>query len=129
MPEDVAQEALVRGYVRWRRLRRHPNPKAWVARVSTNLASGDSPVREGLFPSRRAGESELRPAGVSTPASLGPRETRQWQVSFNTRSAEAARQRNPPNPYLAPGDYDAAAVIVGRGGNWYAPPLLLTIAR
>lgn len=36
--DDVAQEALVRAFVRWRRLRRHPHPKAWVARVSTNLA-------------------------------------------------------------------------------------------
>ena len=34
--EDVAQEALVRAYARWRRIRGHAEP--WVARVATNLA-------------------------------------------------------------------------------------------
>ncbi len=34
--EDVAQEALARAYLAWRRVSDHPD--AWVARVATNLA-------------------------------------------------------------------------------------------
>lgn len=34
--EEVAQEALVRAYLRWRRVA--PYAEAWVARVATNLA-------------------------------------------------------------------------------------------
>lgn len=34
--EDVAQEALTRAFVRWRRIRDHAEP--WVARVAGNLA-------------------------------------------------------------------------------------------
>ncbi len=34
--EDVAQEALVRAYVRWRKVRHYP--EAWVARTAGNLA-------------------------------------------------------------------------------------------
>ena len=34
--EDVAQEALTRAFVRWRRVRGHAEP--WVARVAGNLA-------------------------------------------------------------------------------------------
>lgn len=34
--EDVAQEALTRAFVRWRRVRGHAEP--WVARVAANLA-------------------------------------------------------------------------------------------
>ena len=33
---DVAQEAMTRAFVHWRRARRHPEP--WVARVTSNLA-------------------------------------------------------------------------------------------
>jgi len=33
--EDVAQEALARAFVRWRRV--HEFPEAWVVRVATNL--------------------------------------------------------------------------------------------
>jgi RNA polymerase sigma factor (sigma-70 family) len=35
---DVAQEALVRAYVRWRRVSQLALPPAWVAKVSGNLA-------------------------------------------------------------------------------------------
>lgn len=34
--EDVAQEALIRAYARWRRV--EPHADAWISRVSTNLA-------------------------------------------------------------------------------------------
>lgn len=36
--EDVASEALARAYARWRTVRRHPAPEAWVLRTATNLA-------------------------------------------------------------------------------------------
>lgn len=52
--EDIAQEALTRAHVRWRRVHRHAEP--WVARVATNLAI--DAVRRG---SRRGGRT-LSPA-------------------------------------------------------------------
>lgn len=36
--EDLASEALARAYARWRSVRRHPAPDAWVLRTATNLA-------------------------------------------------------------------------------------------
>jgi RNA polymerase sigma-70 factor (sigma-E family) len=36
--EEIAQEALARAYVRWRKVADHDEP--WVARVATNLAIG-----------------------------------------------------------------------------------------
>lgn len=37
--EDVAQEAFVRLYARWRRVSRYDKPGAWVRRVAIRLAS------------------------------------------------------------------------------------------
>jgi RNA polymerase sigma-70 factor (sigma-E family) len=37
--EDVAQEAFVRLYARWRRISRYERPGAWVRRVAIRLAS------------------------------------------------------------------------------------------
>lgn len=39
LAQDVAQEALTRAFVHWRRVARHPDPAAWVARVVANLAA------------------------------------------------------------------------------------------
>lgn len=36
--EDLAAEALARAYARWRTVRQHPNPDAWLLRVLGNLA-------------------------------------------------------------------------------------------
>jgi RNA polymerase sigma-70 factor (ECF subfamily) len=36
--EEVAQEAMIRAYTRWRTVRGYPRP--WVSRVATNLAIG-----------------------------------------------------------------------------------------
>jgi RNA polymerase sigma-70 factor (ECF subfamily) len=36
--EDLAAEALARAYARWRSVRNHPNPDAWLLRVLGNLA-------------------------------------------------------------------------------------------
>lgn len=36
--EEIAQEAFVRAYDRWRKVRAHPAPDAWVLRVTINLA-------------------------------------------------------------------------------------------
>ena len=50
--EDLAQEALARAYLRWRKVA--PYDEAWVARVATNLAIGRW---------RRHGRVELRADG------------------------------------------------------------------
>lgn len=54
LAQDVAQEALTRAFVHWRRVARHPDSAAWVARVAANLAadwwrrrSTPAPPREG----------------------------------------------------------------------------------
>jgi RNA polymerase sigma-70 factor (sigma-E family) len=57
--EDVAQEALIRAYARWRRVQGHAEP--WVARVATNLALDELRRR-----SRRPA-----PAGPSVPDEAG----------------------------------------------------------
>jgi RNA polymerase sigma-70 factor (ECF subfamily) len=36
--EEIAQEAFVRAFDRWRAVRAHPAPEAWVLRVTINLA-------------------------------------------------------------------------------------------
>ncbi len=36
--EDLAAEALARAYARWKTVRDHPNPDAWLLRVVGNLA-------------------------------------------------------------------------------------------
>jgi RNA polymerase sigma-70 factor (ECF subfamily) len=38
LAEDLAAEALARAYARWRTVRSHPNPDAWLLRVLGNLA-------------------------------------------------------------------------------------------
>ena len=36
--EDLAAEAFARAYARWGKVRRHPNPDAWLLRVVGNVA-------------------------------------------------------------------------------------------
>ena len=36
--EEIAQEAFVRAFDRWRTVSAHPSPEAWVLRVTINLA-------------------------------------------------------------------------------------------
>jgi RNA polymerase sigma-70 factor (sigma-E family) len=36
--EDLAAEAFARAYARWSKVRRHPNPDAWLLRVVGNVA-------------------------------------------------------------------------------------------
>jgi RNA polymerase sigma-70 factor (ECF subfamily) len=37
--EDIVREAFVRASARWRQLREHPAPEAWVRRVALNLVT------------------------------------------------------------------------------------------
>lgn len=50
--QDVAQEALARAYLRWRRVAGYAEP--WVVRVSTNLALGRIRKRRPLEARREA---------------------------------------------------------------------------
>jgi RNA polymerase sigma-70 factor (sigma-E family) len=38
LAEDLAAEAFARAYSRWAKVRRHPNPDAWLLRVVGNVA-------------------------------------------------------------------------------------------
>ena len=41
---EAVQEAFVRAYTRWRRVRRLDNPTAWVRRVAINLFTRPTPA-------------------------------------------------------------------------------------
>lgn len=51
--EDIAAEAFARAYSRWGRVRRHPNPDAWLLRVVGNV-SIDQIRRESRRPQLEA---------------------------------------------------------------------------
>jgi RNA polymerase sigma-70 factor (ECF subfamily) len=40
--EELAQEAFIRAYDRWRQVRKHPAPDAWILRTLNNLAIDDA---------------------------------------------------------------------------------------
>ena len=66
--EDLAAEALARAFARWKQVRSHPNPDAWLLRVVGNLAidhmrrdrSGSHPPREGAASDRPDDDAVLR---------------------------------------------------------------------
>ncbi len=60
--EDVAQEAFIRLYARWRRISRYERPGAWVRRVAIRLASR----------SLRAGRRTVLQAEVEDPGRTEP---------------------------------------------------------
>jgi RNA polymerase sigma factor (sigma-70 family) len=71
--EDIAQEAMIAAYRRWREIEQYDVPAAWVRRVCANLAT--SSVR------RRAVEARalLRAGGLrQTPTELEPRDEEFW---------------------------------------------------
>lgn len=59
--EDIAAESFARAYSQWERVRRHPNPDAWLLRVVGNV-SIDQIRRESRRPNLevRASEGALR---------------------------------------------------------------------
>lgn len=71
-PEDLAAEGLARAYARWPRLRQIPYRRAWLFRVTANVAldgrrrigtslrhaAGDAPLTEGA-PDRSSTEDEV----------------------------------------------------------------------
>jgi RNA polymerase sigma-70 factor (ECF subfamily) len=65
LAEDLAAEALARAYASWQRLRRHPNPDAWLMTVIGNLAIDH--VRRASRPVQREGtSSQPRPDEQAT---------------------------------------------------------------
>jgi RNA polymerase sigma-70 factor (sigma-E family) len=73
--EDVAQEAFVRLYARWRRISRYDKPGAWVRRVAIRLASRArrrpralSLVRDHRAPAETSPDPDLHEALMRLPA-------------------------------------------------------------
>jgi RNA polymerase sigma-70 factor (ECF subfamily) len=62
--EDVAQEAFIRLYARWRRISRYERPGAWVRRVAIRLASR---ARRRIPPAQPSAD---HPAPTAAPADL-----------------------------------------------------------
>jgi RNA polymerase sigma-70 factor (sigma-E family) len=67
--EDVAQEAFIRLYARWRRVSRYDPPGAWVRRVAIRLASrargrrsASGTMEDRLAPVETAPDPDLRRA-------------------------------------------------------------------
>ena len=56
--DDCVQEAFIRAYARWRRVRRYDNPATWVRRVAINLSrdAKRSETRRRRREDRQAGE-------------------------------------------------------------------------
>jgi RNA polymerase sigma-70 factor (ECF subfamily) len=76
--EDVAQEAMARAYERWRRVRVHERPDAWLFLTAYRLASS---LRRRLAVRRRAGAAAPQPGDLfgglvlsDLMASLDPRQ-------------------------------------------------------
>jgi RNA polymerase sigma-70 factor (ECF subfamily) len=65
---DLAQEAFVRAYARWRAVSRHPCPEAWLFRVVSNLAVSRHRRERLRFRSERAWSGWT----TATPAPDGP---------------------------------------------------------
>ena len=72
--EDVAQEAFVRLYARWRRVSRYERPGAWVRRVAIRLASRarrrprPATLTEGAARPEPTADPDLRRALLALPA-------------------------------------------------------------
>jgi len=62
--EDLAQEALVRVWMKWKKVSRMNSPEAWTYRTAFNLAS--SWGRRGQAERRAVGRLAARPGSVAT---------------------------------------------------------------
>jgi RNA polymerase sigma factor (sigma-70 family) len=70
--EELAQEAFTRAYDRWRQVRKHPAPDAWILRTVNNLAIDDARrrVRRPTAP-LRADDSRLTSPGHERSTVIG----------------------------------------------------------
>ncbi|CAN5580782.1 hypothetical protein BH10ACT3_BH10ACT3_20900 [soil metagenome] len=62
LAEDIAAEAFARAYARWAKVRKHPNPDAWLLRVVGNVAV-DHVRHEARRPEPEAGRVRHDPSG------------------------------------------------------------------
>jgi RNA polymerase sigma-70 factor (sigma-E family) len=86
--EDQVAEAFAKAWVSWRKVRRHPAPRAWVVRTALN--TGASWWR------RRRGELPLADHDLTTPGDLGggldaSLRTALWRLPARQREVIALR--------------------------------------
>jgi RNA polymerase sigma-70 factor (sigma-E family) len=104
LAEDLAAEALARAYARWRSVRRHPAPDAWVLRTATNLAI--DALRRGRATPEPAAATDaadlvaLRLALAGALRSLSPR---QRQIVVLRYLADLSEQEVADTLSLSPG--------------------------
>src|SRR5262245_33333566 len=63
--QDLAQEAYIRAWQHWRRVRRYEHPESWLRLVATRLCTD----RWRWLGVRRRGQAELRPPDPAPPPS------------------------------------------------------------
>ena len=97
--EEIAQEAMIRAYTRWRTVRGYPRP--WVSRVATNLSIG-------LLRKRRTPPATAEVAVDGAELALERLELQRHLVSLPRRQREVVALR-----YLA--DLSEADVARGLG--------------
>lgn len=97
--EEIAQEAMIRAYARWRTVRGYPRP--WVSRVATNLSIG-------VLRKRRTPPASAEVAVDEADLTLERMELQRHLVSLPRRQREVVALR-----YLA--DLSEADVARGLG--------------
>jgi RNA polymerase sigma factor (sigma-70 family) len=103
--EEVAQEAMIRAYTRWRTVRGYPRP--WVSRVATNLAIGVLRKRR-LPPAGTVGAADVADGADGADLALERMELQRHLLSLPRRQREVVALR-----YLA--DLSEADVARGLG--------------
>ncbi|MEZ5228621.1 MAG: sigma factor [Acidimicrobiales bacterium] len=88
---DCTQEAFIRAYARWGRVRRYASPTAWVRRVAINLANDQFRSDDR----RRRREDRFHVGRQQFEARRRPRST---MISYSDRSSAHSRHSSVPSP-------------------------------
>ena len=132
--QDVAQEALTRAYARWRQVRRHDSPDAWVVRTAVNVClelrrkrppfrpSADDPRR---LPASPAADDEVALTQVLA-AAVKKRSQRQryvvvWRYVFDASVQETGDQLGMTESQVKDATHEAVKKlrrILGDQGPW-----------
>jgi RNA polymerase sigma factor (sigma-70 family) len=100
--EEAVAEAFARAYARWDRLRRHPNPNAWVARTALNAhrswrrrrhretLTTATPAAAGWDAPAESGALDARLAAVVRRLPLRQRQVLALRILLDLSTADAA---------------------------------------
>jgi RNA polymerase sigma-70 factor (ECF subfamily) len=108
--EEIAQDAFVQAYVRWRRVRVHPRPDLWVRRVALNRAT--SQFRRRAAERRATARTHAR-AEADARSSAGPHEGgHDWLLDL-VRTLPRQQAQAVALVHVEQLDHDEAATVMG----------------